>query len=101
MSRARQPRESTARKPAGLDRRPLDGVTLATIVTELVEHHGFAELGTRIDVKCFQVDPSIKSSLTFLRRTPWARTKVEDLYLRLVRTRHRRARKAASRAAAP
>jgi uncharacterized protein (DUF2132 family) len=78
-----------------MDRRPLDGVTLKTIVTELVEHHGFAELGTLVDIKCFQVDPSIASSLTFLRRTPWARAKVEDLYLRRVRAAGRRARKAA------
>ena len=76
-----------------MDRRPLDGVTLATIVTELVEHYGFAALAERIDVKCFRVDPSVKSSLTFLRRTPWARQKVEDLYLRLDRARRRRVRK--------
>ena len=81
-ARAREPRPSAR---AAMDRRPLDGVTLATIVTELVEHYGFAELGTRIDIKCFQVDPSITSSLTFLRRTPWARAKVEDLYLRRAR----------------
>lgn len=87
MNPARQPR-------ARLDRRPLDGVTLATIVTELVDHHGFAELGDLIDIKCFRVDPSIKSSLTFLRRTPWAREKVEDLYLRVLRARRRRDRKA-------
>jgi uncharacterized protein (DUF2132 family) len=78
-----------------IDRRPLEGVTLATIVTELVEHHGFAELGRLIDIKCFQVDPSIKSSLTFLRRTPWAREKVEELYLRRARALRRRDRKAA------
>jgi uncharacterized protein (DUF2132 family) len=78
-----------------LDRRPLDGVTLQTIVTELVEHYGFAELATRVDIKCFRVDPSISSSLTFLRRTPWARAEVEELYLRHVRALGRRARKAA------
>jgi len=78
-----------------IDRRPLDGVTLKTIVTELVEHYGFAELGARVDIKCFRVDPSISSSLTFLRRTPWARTEVEELYLRHVRAAGRRARKAA------
>jgi uncharacterized protein (DUF2132 family) len=82
-----------------MDRRPLDGVTLATIVTELVEQYGFAELGDRVDIKCFQVDPSIPSSLTFLRRTPWARAKVEDLYLRHLRAAGRRTRKAAARAA--
>ena len=78
-----------------IDRRPLDGVTLKTIVTELVEHYGFAELGARVDIKCFRVDPSVSSSLKFLRRTPWARAEVEDLYLRHVRALGRRARKAA------
>jgi uncharacterized protein (DUF2132 family) len=48
-----------------------------------VEHHGWKDLGARIDVRCFNFDPSIKSSLTFLRKTPWAREKVERLYLRL------------------
>ena len=81
-----------------MDRRPLDGVTLETIVTELVEHYGFAELASRIDIKCFRVDPSIKSSLTFLRRTPWARENVEELYLRHARALRRRARKHAARA---
>ncbi len=47
----------------------------------LVEHYGWEELGLRIDIRCFNYDPSIKSSLTFLRKTPWARKKVEDLYL--------------------
>ncbi len=60
---------------------PLHGITLERIVTELVERHGFEELGRRIDIRCFKLDPSVKSSLTFLRRTPWARTKVEALYL--------------------
>ena len=60
---------------------PLEGKTLAAILEALVEHFGWEDLGVRIPVKCFTVDPSIKSSLTFLRRTPWARKKVEDLYL--------------------
>jgi uncharacterized protein (DUF2132 family) len=60
---------------------PLHGLTLETIVTRLVEHHGWEELGQRIPINCFRIDPSIKSSLTFLRRTPWARTRVEALYL--------------------
>lgn len=60
---------------------PLHGVTLEMIVTRLVERHGFAALGQMIDIRCFQFDPSIKSSLTFLRRTPWARKRVEELYL--------------------
>ena len=60
---------------------PLHGITLEQIVTELVARHGWQELAKRIDIRCFKLDPSIKSSLTFLRRTPWARKKVEDLYL--------------------
>ena len=64
---------------------PLHGVTLEKIVTELVARHGWEELGRRIEIRCFTHDPSIKSSLTFLRKTPWARQKVEDLYLRGLR----------------
>ncbi len=60
---------------------PLHGLTLETIVTRLVEHYGWPELANRIDINCFKSDPSIKSSLKFLRKTQWARTKVEDLYL--------------------
>lgn len=60
---------------------PLHGKTLETILTELVEHYGWERLGEMITIKCFTNDPSIKSSLTFLRKTPWARTKVESLYL--------------------
>jgi uncharacterized protein (DUF2132 family) len=61
---------------------PLHGLTLETILTQLVEHYGWEELGMIIDIRCFNFDPSIKSSLQFLRKTPWARKKVEDLYLR-------------------
>ncbi len=61
---------------------PLHGLTLETILTKLVEHYGWPELGQMIDIRCFNFDPSIKSSLKFLRRTPWARSKVEALYLR-------------------
>jgi uncharacterized protein (DUF2132 family) len=61
---------------------PLHGITLETILMHLVEKFGWEELGERITIKCFMVDPSIKSSLKFLRRTPWARKKVEDLYLK-------------------
>ncbi len=61
---------------------PLHGVTLKMIVTELVDHYGWAELGKQIDIRCFTHDPSIGSSLKFLRRTPWARDKVDELYLR-------------------
>jgi uncharacterized protein (DUF2132 family) len=60
---------------------PLHGVTLEKIITELVAFYGFPELSNLIDINCFKTDPSIKSSLTFLRRTPWARTKVENLYI--------------------
>ncbi len=59
---------------------PLHGVTLEQMLIALEQHYGWAELGHRIPVRCFLFDPSIKSSLTFLRRTPWARTKVEALY---------------------
>ena len=61
---------------------PLHGVTLEDLLTQLVEQYGWEELGERIPIKCFTNDPSIKSSLKFLRRTPWARKKVEDLYIR-------------------
>ena len=60
---------------------PLHGKTLESILTELFEFYGWEQLGNMINIKCFQFDPSIKSSLTFLRKTPWARTKVENLYL--------------------
>lgn len=60
---------------------PLHGVTLEVIVTRLVERHGWEELGRMIDIRCFKFDPSVKSSLHFLRRTPWARAQVEALYL--------------------
>lgn len=60
---------------------PLHGITLKTIVTRLVEKYGWPELATRINIKCFTNDPSITSSLKFLRKTQWARDKVESLYL--------------------
>jgi len=60
---------------------PLHGVTLEMILTHLVDRYGWQELGRRINIKCFTNDPSIKSSLKFLRKTPWARDKVEALYL--------------------
>ncbi len=63
---------------------PLHGVTLAAIVQRLVSEYGWDELGERIPIRCFTHDPSIKSSLTFLRKTPWARAKVEQLYVQLV-----------------
>ena len=60
---------------------PLHGLTLEFIVTKLVQFYGYPALSKQIDVRCFKEDPSIKSSLKFLRRTPWARQKVEDLYV--------------------
>ena len=62
-------------------RNPLHGLTLEAIVTALAAHYGWAELGERIPVRCFTHDPSVASSLKFLRKTPWARDKVEGLYL--------------------
>ncbi|MDB5146822.1 MAG: DNA-binding protein [Mucilaginibacter sp.] len=63
---------------------PLHGKTLETILNELVAHFGWKELGIRIRINCFNDDPSIKSSLKFLRKTDWARKKVEELYLEIV-----------------
>ena len=60
---------------------PLHGVTLEQIVTALVAHFGWPALAQQIDINCFKVDPSVKSSLKFLRKTPWARQKVEELYV--------------------
>ena len=67
----------------------LHGITLERMVTELVEHFGWADLGERIPVRCFTHDPSIPSSLKFLRRTPWARDKVEHLYTFMLREKKR------------
>ncbi|RKR05924.1 uncharacterized protein DUF2132 [Flavobacterium sp. 90] len=61
---------------------PLHGITLQKILESLVEHYGFDTLGELIPVKCFLSNPSVKSSLTFLRKTDWARKKVEDLYVK-------------------
>ena len=61
---------------------PLHGITLEMILNQLVEQYGWDELGERIPIKCFTNNPSVKSSLKFLRRTPWARKKVEDLFIR-------------------
>lgn len=60
---------------------PLHGITLEQIVNSLVEQYGWDELGKRIKIHCFNSDPSVKSSLKFLRKTPWARKKVEDFYI--------------------
>ena len=61
---------------------PLHGITLEMILSQLVADYGLIELGGMIDIKCFNHEPSIKSSLKFLRKTPWARTRVEELYIR-------------------
>jgi uncharacterized protein (DUF2132 family) len=62
-------------------RDPLHGIKLEAIVNYLVTRYGWTEMGNRIPIRCFQMNPSVKSSLTFLRKTPWARQKVEDWYI--------------------
>lgn len=71
-----------ARTPT--QRPPLEGVTLEMIVTRLSENMGWEAMGEAVPIRCFTHDPSVKSSLKFLRRTPWARAKVEELYLRKI-----------------
>jgi uncharacterized protein (DUF2132 family) len=66
---------------------PLHGVTLEQIVTDLEAHYGWEYMGTIINIRCFNDNPSVKSSLKFLRRTPWARTKVEYMYLNMLKKR--------------
>ena len=66
-------------------RNPLHGITLKSVVTALVSHYGWPDLAERIPVRCFISDPSVASSLKFLRKTPWAREKVEGLYLFMLR----------------
>ena len=80
---------AAAEKQAG---NPLHGLTLEAIVTALSNHYGWEELGQRIHIKCFTSDPSVASSLKFLRKTPWAREKVEGLYLFMLREVRRGAR---------
>ncbi len=75
--------------PGKQPRNPLHGVTLEQMLTELVDQMGWGELGGRIRIRCFTSDPSVASSLGFLRKTPWAREKVEKLYLRLLAQRKR------------
>lgn len=79
-------------KPATQARNPLHGVTLEAMVTALSEHYGWDELGHRIPIRCFNLDPSVGSSLKFLRKTPWAREKVEGLYLFMLREQRRSGR---------
>ena len=71
---------------------PLHGITLEHMLTRLVERYGWESLGSVINIRCFQNDPSIKSSLKFLRRTPWAREQVEQLYVKTQRAYEREQR---------
>ncbi|MDM0011845.1 VF530 family protein [Variovorax sp. J22P168] len=91
MTQAGEPGAAAAKQP----RNPLHGLTLEAIVTALAAHYGWAGLGERIPVRCFTSDPSVASSLKFLRKTPWAREKVESLYLFMLREERRQ--QAASR----
>jgi uncharacterized protein (DUF2132 family) len=67
--------------PPSPSRDPLHGITLESIVNQLVEKYGWKEMARRIPIRCFRLDPTVKSSLTFLRKTPWAREKVEDWFI--------------------
>ncbi len=84
--------DSLPPSPPAQPRNPLHGLTLERILTELVAHFGWPELGQRVPVRCFTHDPSIASSLRFLRKTPWAREKVEGLYLFMLREQRRAGR---------
>ena len=89
------PEAGTPAPDAGITRpqaqrgNPLHGITLEAIVTALAAHYGWEELGQRIQIRCFVLDPSVASSLKFLRKTPWAREKVESLYLFMLREQKR------------
>lgn len=65
---------------------PLHGITLEKLLTVLVDKYGWRELAQQVPIRCFMFDPTIKSSLTFLRKTPWARTKVEELYRQAIKS---------------
>jgi uncharacterized protein (DUF2132 family) len=80
---------SPAPAPPAQPRNPLHGVTLEAMVTALAEHYGWEGLAQRIAIRCFAVDPSVSSSLKFLRKTPWARDKVEGFYLFMLREQKR------------
>jgi uncharacterized protein (DUF2132 family) len=82
--------------PTAQPRNPLHGKTLETVLKELVEYYGWAGLAQRIAVRCFMNEPSITSSLKFLRKTPWAREKVESLYLFMLREQRRAGTQAAT-----
>ena len=73
-------------------RNPLHGLTLEALLTELVSHYGWDGLAERVQLRCFSIEPSVPSSLEVLRKTPWAREKVESLYLFMLRERDRAAR---------
>ncbi|MCZ2497163.1 DNA-binding protein VF530 [Xylophilus sp. Kf1] len=79
------PAAAAAARPAAQARNPLHGLTLEAIVTALADHYGWEQLGEMVPVRCFTHDPSVGSSLKFLRKTPWAREKVESLYLFMLR----------------
>jgi uncharacterized protein (DUF2132 family) len=81
-----------AAAPAKQARNPLHGITLEKMVTALADHYGWAGLGERVPLRCFTSDPSVSSSLKMLRKTPWAREKVESLYLFMLREQRRDAR---------
>lgn len=78
--------------PTPQPRNPLHGITLAQMLEALVAHFGWTGLGAQINIRCFTSDPSISSSLRFLRKTPWAREKVESLYLYMLREQARASR---------
>ncbi len=74
-------KNSDMTSPASHPRDPLHGITLENILNQLVQWYGWSEMGRRIPIRCFQLNPSVKSSLTFLRKTPWARQRVEDWFI--------------------
>ena len=78
--------------PQNPKKNPLHGITLEQMLNELVEHFGWELMGQRVKVRCFLDDPSVPSSLKFLRKTPWAREKVEEMYLYMLRDKARQAR---------
>lgn len=91
-----------SRSPNGAPRPiSLEGITLEMIVSRLAEIYGWVELGKLVKIKCFIQDPSVKSSLNFLRKTPWARKKVEVLYLKLRRAQERKLAKAGKKSPSP
>jgi uncharacterized protein (DUF2132 family) len=84
--------DSKPSKPPTQARNPLHGITLEAMVTALAQHYGWQELGHLVPIRCFTFEPSVSSSLKFLRKTPWARDKVESLYLFMLREMKREAK---------